>query len=162
MHRLHNLSCKMSARLQLHSVSLSDSRWNQKSSKITRDKVCFCVNQEASTHQCALSWHGGLWMRALVTSSRWSWENGGQSLWEEGCDAQWRICPHLSSLLPPNVQSSPSVSGSLMKENTEGDFAITWTRILLNYNKTRKNGKLHMKHFFTGTLMKRNSLLINV
>lgn len=132
----------MSARLQLRSVSLSDSRWNQKSSKITRDKACFCVNQEASTHQCALSWHGGLWMRALVTSSRWSWENGGRSLWEEGCDAHWRICPHLSSLLPPNVRSSPSVSGSLTKENT-GHITILqyWTRILLNYEKSRKNGK---------------------
>lgn len=96
----------------------------KKSSKITQDKVCFCVNQEASTHQCELSWHGRLWMRALVTSSRWSWENGGQSLWEEGCDVQWRICPHLLSLLPPNVQSSPSVSGSLMKANTEDDFTI--------------------------------------
>lgn len=97
VYQLHNLLCKMSAKLQLPSVSLCDSRWNQKSSKITRDKACFCVNQDASTHQCELSWHGGIWMRALVTSSRWSWENGGQSLWEESCDAQWRAVTHLSS-----------------------------------------------------------------
>lgn len=72
---------------------------------------------------CVLSWHGedseGV---CLFHDEAWSWEDGGQSLWEEDSDARWRSCPHLSSLLPPNVRSAPSAAGSLIKENTKDQF----------------------------------------
>lgn len=48
-------------------------------------------------------------------------QNGGQSLLAEGDDV------HLStslSLLPPNVQSSPSAFGSLIKLHTEDNITI--------------------------------------
>lgn len=49
-----------------------------------------------------------------------------------------------------------------MKENTEDDFTILNKDFIELWEVKKKWQILHIKHFFTGTLIKSNSLLIDV